>query len=355
MAIQSSGPISLSDLTTEFGGSVPHSLSEYYRDAGLVPSNNTNVATSGAINLGSFYNAVNAIQAVATTSFTSAADLFTASEWTSAVPKQIVINAGTTIGPFSIPSNLGGALEVVNAGEIIGLGGAAGAAGGDAIVNNAANVTITNSGLLAGGGGGGGTGGQGGSSSTSSTVREPSSGSYYSNNSSYGWFVGIGCGSGGNVVNWNGSQIGNHGDSNTSANGATWSNGGYTYFKGASYGALFVGCTPYPIPSLAGFGVHRTSTQSSTTTGGAGGAGGVGRGFNQALTAGSAGATSAAGDGGAGGSGGDYGQAGVTGATGANGTTTNGSAGSAGGAAGAAVSGTTVTLTNTGTVNGTVA
>lgn len=37
MALQSSGQISLSEIATEFGGSAPHSLSEYY-DKGNAPS-----------------------------------------------------------------------------------------------------------------------------------------------------------------------------------------------------------------------------------------------------------------------------------------------------------------------------
>lgn len=48
MALQSSGAISLSDIQTEFTGSNPISLSEYYgRDAG--------VPESGAISIGDFY------------------------------------------------------------------------------------------------------------------------------------------------------------------------------------------------------------------------------------------------------------------------------------------------------------
>ena len=48
MALQSSGPISLSDIAGEFGGSTPHSLSEYYGAAGGVPA-------SGAISMDDFY------------------------------------------------------------------------------------------------------------------------------------------------------------------------------------------------------------------------------------------------------------------------------------------------------------
>lgn len=48
MALQSSGAISLSEIAAEFGGSTPHSLSEYYDAASGVPS-------SGAIDFSDFY------------------------------------------------------------------------------------------------------------------------------------------------------------------------------------------------------------------------------------------------------------------------------------------------------------
>lgn len=59
MALQNSGPISILDLVTEFGGSAPHSLNEYYRGGGLVPDipANNNVPTSGTIGLSNFYGA----------------------------------------------------------------------------------------------------------------------------------------------------------------------------------------------------------------------------------------------------------------------------------------------------------
>ena len=47
MALQSSGQISLSDIASEFGGSTPHSLSEYYGKGG--------VTSSGQISLSDFY------------------------------------------------------------------------------------------------------------------------------------------------------------------------------------------------------------------------------------------------------------------------------------------------------------
>jgi len=38
MTLQASGTISLSDLAAEYGGTAPHSLSEYYRGAAYVPN-----------------------------------------------------------------------------------------------------------------------------------------------------------------------------------------------------------------------------------------------------------------------------------------------------------------------------
>ena len=56
MALQGSGAISLSQIQTEFGGSNPISLSEYYRNGAYTTSNNTSVPTSGAIAMTTFYS-----------------------------------------------------------------------------------------------------------------------------------------------------------------------------------------------------------------------------------------------------------------------------------------------------------
>lgn len=57
MALQSSGAISISNIAGEFGGSTPHSMSEYYRNGAYTTENNTNVPTSGAISISQFYGA----------------------------------------------------------------------------------------------------------------------------------------------------------------------------------------------------------------------------------------------------------------------------------------------------------
>ena len=59
MAVTSSAPIDIGDLVTEFGGSTPHSLTEYYRGGSLVPDTtaNASVPASGAISLTDFFGA----------------------------------------------------------------------------------------------------------------------------------------------------------------------------------------------------------------------------------------------------------------------------------------------------------
>jgi hypothetical protein len=63
MPLQTSGPISLANIAAEFGGTAPHSLSEYYRGGGLVPNAAANnaIPTGGAISLNQFYGAANLI------------------------------------------------------------------------------------------------------------------------------------------------------------------------------------------------------------------------------------------------------------------------------------------------------
>lgn len=48
MALQTSGSISISDLVSEFGGSAPHSLSEYFRGGANVPTTITTGVPQGS-------------------------------------------------------------------------------------------------------------------------------------------------------------------------------------------------------------------------------------------------------------------------------------------------------------------
>ena len=176
MACPDSGPIKISDLVAEFGGSAPHALSEYYRDGGEVPGNNTNVPTSGQISLSQFYSAVNEIQHIISTN-TNHFNVQTAfsSHWNTTVPKRVIINSGVTVGAtsgndaFHIPSGMAGTLVIDNNGNIHGHGGAgsssgSGGSGGDAMqCDQSTGVTVNNNGQIYAGGGGGGRGGNGGS------------------------------------------------------------------------------------------------------------------------------------------------------------------------------------------------
>ena len=57
MPLQSSGSISLNNVATEFGGSTPHAINEYYRAGTNVPDTtaNASIPTSGTISLDDFY------------------------------------------------------------------------------------------------------------------------------------------------------------------------------------------------------------------------------------------------------------------------------------------------------------
>ena len=63
MALPSSGVLTLNDIQTEFGGTNPIDLSDYYRGGGLVPDSGPNAAipTSGAISVSDFYGSANLI------------------------------------------------------------------------------------------------------------------------------------------------------------------------------------------------------------------------------------------------------------------------------------------------------
>lgn len=362
MTLAASGAISLADLRTEYvGGSSSISLGDLYRGGSNIktkegdnPATNmaASVPTSGTIDLADFHGTAKGFKATISSSTTNVdVDTLFGGDYDTDYPKVVAINAGVTIGgtggtaAMTIASNIAGSLTIENAGSVIGTGGSAnGGDGGHAISNSASGVTITNTGLLAAGGGGGGQGGNGGGGQASTTT-------------SYSW-------------NWNREWRIRWGPYSYPAFLDIW-DGGSGYAYSFYYGNL-TNVTSYlnyqrgayfdqNIDPFSGQVTYKryalTVTSTTNTNGGSGGAGGRGQGYNQTLESGSSGASGGtnAGAGGSGASGAVYGTAGSTGSTGANGNSTNGSAGSSGGAAGAAVSGTSVTMNNTGTLHGAVA
>jgi hypothetical protein len=128
----------MTTIATEFGGTVPHSLNEYYRGGGLVPNTPTNAAipTSGQIAIGNFYGSANR----STVALTIAANTFNYDVFTNRGPTYVAgasdvvvtVNPGVTVGSTStgtyamlVPSafNPGDTVTIVNNGVVQGMGG----------------------------------------------------------------------------------------------------------------------------------------------------------------------------------------------------------------------------------------
>jgi hypothetical protein len=322
MAIKGSGTfLKFSEIAAEFGDSQPHSMSEFVRGGSLVPqadaNNSIRAATDGPMRFAHFYGGVNVIAVTASSGTNvSAASLF-GSNWTTDVPKELIIPSGVTLGATStsnfaltIENNLAGTLTVKNSGSIQGAGGSVGANGGDAIDANASCIIINEStGQIYAGGGGGGTGGQGSITSWNncgSQQRYPINGCYV-----------------GRIIGLSGSYPYNQ-----------------CYYVGACSGT---GVSRMYTVACPGGGGSDVRCQYPSTSYSSGGIGGVGEGYGQSATSGATGGTNA----GTGGTGGSFGSVGNAGA---NGNYTNGVAG---GSAGRYINGiANVTLTNNGAVAG---
>ena len=285
-------------------------------------------------------------------------DLFTTEQWSSDLPKRVIIENGAIVGGtggnVAMRTGTGrtGGLTIENRGRIEGQGGSAN--GGNGFValqaNQAATLLNTSDGFIGGGGGGGGQGGQGG---------KGGNGSYSST---------VSLGQGATMQPEGTCQNESLACCNLScttkfgtADGVRCCDGNWNYNACRGVGSPYHTRTCYCC-------VKDGTVSTTGTAGGAGGAGGVGQGYNQANAGtganGVAGANppTNAGRGGTGGKGGDggawasAGSQGGSGATGANGTVTNGSAGSAGSAGGSgAVSienAQLLTITNDGTIAG---
>ena len=141
MPIKSSpAPLAISEIVTEFGDSAggSDSLSEYYRGGANVNdvATNNNIPTSGAIDIGDFYGAGNAVSVAASAGTDiDVAPLFASpATFTNAVSKILTIAAPIAINgnnvALTVPSNLAGTLDIQNAGTITGSRGTGGNAVG---------------------------------------------------------------------------------------------------------------------------------------------------------------------------------------------------------------------------------
>ena len=338
MALQSSGAISLLDIATEFGGSTPHSISEYYGAASGVPS-------SGEISFDDFYGTSNVVDAVNEGNINGQANIqeATVSDYISSggtfnIPANFWIwsdNVATPALIIDIPCT------VINNGNIIGKGGKGGNGqgtnfnvaqngedGGDAIKINSgvSNVTITNASgaYIAGGGGGGGATQNGPDDAGGGGGAGGGNGGYSDNNHQTNF------GTGGQL-----NAVGNDGTGSGAGDGGEGGGRGGGADDDSSRGGGGGGGRILPASTQADLTYGSTSFRNKGKGGGGGVAGGNGH---------EAGNTSK------GAGGGGWGAAGGTGDS----ATAGGTGGGSGGAAGKAIedSGNTYTLNNSGTIFG---
>jgi hypothetical protein len=134
VTIPSSGPLRFQSIATEFGGTAPLRLSQYYRGGGRTDAGAPNVPTSGRINLGAFRGAAKVVP--------GSANFITAGTTTFTVPfyNQMTVEVwgagGSGGGGFNFGDGVaGGPSAVAGLGLTAGGGGAGrsrnnGAAGG---------------------------------------------------------------------------------------------------------------------------------------------------------------------------------------------------------------------------------
>ena len=250
MVLPSSGAIDLNSIQTEFGGTNPIGIDEYYRNGTYVPnstSNNGSIAIDGStdfyfhppISFSDFYNASSEhlIIISATTTNVNLQTLFDTTypnSWASNFRKRLVIGAGVTVGStdpliyaLNIPSAFGSTVRIDNSGSIQGARGAANSGtGGNAIFAGASGISINNQGTIYAGGGGGGQGGTGGGGSRTTFVgRIPTS---VNTNGGAGGAGGVGQGYNQSNTNGAGGAAGgtNAGTGGTGGTGGTWAASG---------------------------------------------------------------------------------------------------------------------------------
>jgi len=269
----------MTTIATEFGGTVPHSLNEYYRGGALVPNspNNAAIPTSGQIAMGNFYGSSNR----PTIALSISSNSYNYDVYTNRGPTYVAgfsditvtVSPGITVGSTTTPAyamlvpsafSPGDTVTIVNNGVIQGMGGTGGnggsapggggvggGTGGSAIFVNRPTV-ITNNGTVASGGGGGG----GGGSRTTSTPTGPKTPPSITN---------FGGGGGGGGAGFNGG-VGGTGGSGANGAGTPGSTG--TSPAGGAGGPSSAGAGG----AGGGRGAVGTAGTPSSTGAGAGGA-----------------------------------------------------------------------------------
>ena len=180
MAIPSSGALALSAIQTEFGGSNPISMSEYYAGGSNVPSGTTgdsgSIPSSGAIAVSQFYGSTNRVAiALTISSTTQSYNIYSNRGGTySAGNSDVTLTVQAIVGSTGASGldtgnqwTSGDTIKIINNSQIVGKGHAGGAGGarsgagsagtaGQPAINLGYPVTIQNNGGFIRGGGGGG-------------------------------------------------------------------------------------------------------------------------------------------------------------------------------------------------------
>ena len=293
MPLPSSGPLSFSDLQSQFGGSNPISFSEYYRGAGFVTNTgvNNSIPTSGVIALNNFYDTYGRVPiSVSIASSTSNYNAYAnrggayipgVSDLTYTINSGVVVSSVNTSSTAFIVNTSFLATDtvaIINNGTITGAGGGGGAGGignsqapqpgspggggGPALLAQRA-VSVTNNGTIAGGGGGGGGGGASYYSGKEDDAKGGAGGG-----GGAGTVAGAG-GAGGPAFGQELNQPGTAGSGGTATTGGTTGipgggTGGNRSGFGGSGGSL----------GVAGASGQPGNTNSANAPGGAGGAAG---------------------------------------------------------------------------------
>ena len=300
MAIPSSGSLALSAIQTEFGGSNPISMSEYYAGGSNVPSGTTgdsgSIPSSGAVAVSQFYGSSNRIAVALTISsttqnyniYSNRGGSYVAGNTDVTLTVQAIVgstgSAGLTTGSGWTS---GDTIKIINNSQIVGKGrnggaggishtqpGAAGQAGQPAI-SLSYPVTIQNNGGFIRGGGGGGGGGAG------ATLIVPGQGGKGQSPTSYP----IGGGGGGGGAGQQGgaggaagpagpatAQAGQPGSISGAGSGGNSSQGGNPTLQAGGSGGHF--------GNAGAAGNNQFSQQGQAGTAGSGGAAGKGINLN---------------------------------------------------------------------------